>query len=288
MKPARLLAAAAAVLGVSTTGAALLGTGTAAAGPVAPPAVRELRGAVHLVPGTCRHGRPAGSYLAVTFGTRAIRNPDSQCESGAVTLLRPQAGLLSGRYAEAASSVFDHHRLGIATAAASHFAAPRIYLVGNQLATDLRSVQATYDAGTWPVGAEKATGHYNAASRMVSLQWFSGQSFTAASAGTEVHLVGRFVGSVRRIPAGTTVDLGTASFDAGSASAVDTAAGRSAPGRSHATGRGRSHRGAGRQQAAQRAATTSGSPKAFLLAELLVLANLVTFVVGLSRRRGRQ
>ncbi|MBV9871402.1 MAG: hypothetical protein JO214_12360 [Frankiaceae bacterium] len=265
--------------------------GAVAAGPASasprPPSAQELVGAIHLVPGSCHHGRVAGSYLAVTFGTKAIRNSSSSCQHGAVTLLRPSgSGLASGRYSTAARSVFDGGALSLATSSASYLGSPRLYLVGGEVNADVRSVVASYQAGTYPVGAERATGHYNARTRRISLEWFSGQSFTRASAGTQFHLAGTFQGSVRPVPKGTTVNLGTASFAAGRPVAVtNAAAGRSAnrpAGRTH-TRRTHLHS----LRLAGNKTESSGSPKLFLLAELVLVANILAFV-GLSRKRGRK
>lgn len=275
------------VSAAAATGLAFVATGAATAATTTPPAVRELRGTVHVVPGTCHHGRPSGSYLAVTFGTRAIKNTSSRCVGGAVTLLRPGSGVVSGRYTPAAWGTFDHRSLGLRTARSSQLAAPRIYLVGSQVVSDLRSADADYDGGQWSVGAERATGHYDATSHHLSLQWFSGQSFTPSSAGTEVHLAGTFTGTIRRVPEGTTIDLGTASFAAGASTAVVETAAHTTTHHQGSVRHGDRRGGKKARLAARTRSTTTGSPKAFLLAEALVLANLVAFV-GLSRRRERK
>ena len=269
------------------SGLMLAAWGTATASTATPPAVRELSGTFHLVPGACHQGRPSGSYLAVTFGTRAIKNTSSRCDSGAVTLLRPGAGVITGQYSTAAQGTFDGRHLGLLTSHSSQFAAPRIYLVGNQIVSDLRSAEAAYDGGQWSVGAERATGHYLAATHQLSLQWFSGQSFTPSSAGTEVHLAGTFTGTIRRVPQGTTVDLGTASFAAGASTPVVENAAQTTSHRRNAARHSHGRHARRARLAARATSTTTGSPKAFLLAEALVLANLVAFA-GLSRRRGRK
>jgi hypothetical protein len=252
------------------------------------PAVRNLVGSVHLVPGSCRDGRPAGSYLAVTFGTRAVKNPSSSCDDGAVTLLSPAATpLQTGQFSLPATAVFDHRALALRTASQGIYAPPRLYLVGDQVSADVRSVEASYDGGQWPIGAELASGRYDAATHRLSLQWFSGESFTPTSAGTSVHLVGRFVGSDRPLRKGATVQLGTASFAAGSPAAVTSAVQTTRTRTQHHAGR-RSRRHAARLAA--EAVHTGGSPEAFLLAEVLVLANLVAYVAltRRTRRRGQK
>jgi hypothetical protein len=102
-----------------------------------------------------------------------------------------------------------------------------------------------------------------------------------------VHLAGSFSGTIRRVPEGATVDLGTASFAAGASTpVVQTAAQQTA----HTTGpkrHSRNRHGTKVRLAAHSKSTTAGSPKAFLLAEVLVLLNLVAFA-SLSRRRGRK
>jgi hypothetical protein len=278
---ARLIVVAAIVGGAAAGGA----EAAAAAGP---PAVRELLGTLRLAPGACHHGQPSGSYLAVTFGTKAIRNSSSSCDSGAYTLLTPSGRVQTHRYATAADGVFDRQPLRLATSRSSYAAAPRLYLVGDRVEADLRSVVASYANGTWPIGAERATGRYDASTHQLSLQWFSGQSFTSASAATSIHLEGTFDGTSRSLARGTTVNLGTASFDAGSTtSVVHAAAGRSG-GRPAAARhpRHRGHRHRVRLSAAS-GATSTGSPRTFLIAELVVVANLLAFL-GLSRKRGRK
>jgi hypothetical protein len=256
-----------------------------------PPAVRELVGTLRLAPGSCSHGRPSGSYLGVTFGTRAIRNSSSNCAGGAYTLLSPgQSGLTTQGFAGSISDParFDGRDLVLASASQGVYAAPRIYLIGNRVIADVRPVEVRYNAGDWPVGAERATGRYNPSSRQLTLQWFSGESFTSASAGTGVHLSGSFVGSIRRVARGTTVNLGTASFAAGgSAAMVRSATDRSAAGAAGAkAGSDSRHPGKARLVADQKS-TSTGSPIMFLLAEVLVLANIAAFI-ALSRKRGRK
>jgi hypothetical protein len=259
-----------------------LGSAAAAAAPHAsrPPAIRQLVGTLRLTPGSCAHGSPAGSYLAVTFGTRAIRNSSSGCGGGAYTLLSPGSTALSTQQFSpsiTAPARFDGNDLSLGTASQNLFASPRIYLIGKQVAADVRSVQAAYGGGEWQVGAQHATGRYDARTHQLDLEWLSGQSFTAASAATDVHLSGRFTGVLKRVPSGTTVDLGTESFAAGKPSAaVRTVADQSSGGTKGARHAG-GHRKALRL-AAQHGSTTSGSPRTFLVAELLVLLNAVAFV----------
>ncbi|HEY2794511.1 MAG TPA: hypothetical protein VGJ28_19275 [Micromonosporaceae bacterium] len=189
-------------------------------------------------------------------------------------------------YATVASATFSGRALRVETARESQFDPPRVYLIGTRVVADVRSVLAAYGGGQWPVGAERATGSYNSASRAFSLQWFSGQSFTRSSAGTEIHLAGTFSGAVRPVRQGSTVELGTASFAAGGATPVVQSAAQhaDAPLSHHRSGHLRRHV---RKRLASAASTaTGGSPKAFLVDELLVLANLVAFI-ALVRRRGR-
>lgn len=253
----------------------------------AKPAVRQLSGVVHLDPGSCHGGHPTGSYLTLTFGTRAIDNSSSSCGGGAYTLLKPRSsGLATDQYSLAATGVFDRGPLSVLTAQTGYAAPPRLYLVGRQVRADLRSAQVAYNGGQYSVGSEQASGSYDARSRQLSLDWFSGQSFTADSAGTQVHLEGQFDGSSTRVPAGTQVDLGTASFQAGSATQVSQrTGGRPAhqASASHRSGYGRII--AGPRQVDDEGSTTTGSPKTFLIAEVLVLANLVAFVTLARRRR---
>lgn len=281
MRSARLAAAA-----VMTGSAVAMIGGVAAAGP---PSVQQLTGTLHLVAGRCDHGKPSGSYLAVTFGTRAIKNSSSNCAGGAVTLLSPTAaGLLTAHYSTVAASVFDHRTLRVGTSSQSYFRPPHLYLVGDQVRADVRSVVVGYRGGHWPIGTEQAKGRYDAASHAMTLQWFSGQSFVTSSAATEVHLEGRFDGSMKQLRRGTTVQLGTASFGAGPASASTESVAAATNRRGSATGAHRSSHG-GRKQAlrAAKASTTTGSPTMFLLAEVLVLMNLVSFVAVAIRRSQR-
>jgi hypothetical protein len=310
----------------------LSGVGVAVAGIAAPaiagpPSVRQLTGTLALVSGSCAGGHPSGSYLSVTFGTRAIRNSASNCDKGAVTLLGAgHGGLSTQQFSPVSDLTFDghgdarsdtitaparfgRHTFGVVTAAQNlqdaprggqAFALPRIYLIGNKVHADLRSVQILYDGvagsscasasgyGCWLVGAEQATGTYNASTREMTLSWFSGQSFTPASAGTTIHLQGRFVGAPHRVAKGTTVDLGTASFAAGPVHA-ESAAAQSSGNRTAVSQRGGRHHGGGRRHhkgrlAADSPSTSTGSPRTFLIAEILVMLNLVAFFV-LARRR---
>jgi hypothetical protein len=252
-----------------------------------PPGAQELVGTIHLVPGACHHGRPSGSYLAVTFGTRAVRNSSSPCGKGTFTLLQPDgAGVVSGRYSSAARSVFDGDALGLATSSASYAGPPRLYLVAGKVNADVRSVVASYRGGAYPIGAERATGRYDAHSKRISLQWFSGESFTAASAATEVHLEGTFQGAVKSVAKGTTVNLGTASFAAGRPVRLVDAASTNQRGQVTSRHHGRrAHHRAARLAGAK--STTGGNPTVFLIAELVVVANILAFA-GLSRKRGRK
>jgi hypothetical protein len=290
--------------------------------------VDRLDGTVKLTSGSCAGDRPIGSYLSVTFGTRAIRNRASSCDHGAVTLLRRgRKGLSTSAFSPStdagfdgdgdaradtivAPTSFDRRRLGLLTSARNLqdgpsgpdvFVPPKLYLVGNKVEADLRSVQVLYGGkpdsscasasgyGCWLVGAERATGTYDASTRRLSLTWFSGQSFTSASAGTEVHLVGEFIGNVRPVAKGATVDLGTASFAAGPAVSVgDSTDAHHTVGarpKDHAHHRRRSNDAA--LAAAASAAGGAGSPRLFLVAELLVELNVVALVAVALRRRRR-
>jgi hypothetical protein len=297
----------------------------AAVASAGPPPVRRLTGTLRLSSGSCAGGQPTGSYLAVTFGTRAIRNKNSSCDKGAVTLLqRGHGGLSTQSYSPAADASFDGHgnarsdaiaapasfnghELGLLTAArnlqdapdaAPEFRPPTLYLIGNRVVADLRSLQILYNGfadsscasasgyGCWLVGAERATGTYDAATHRLSLSWFSGQSFTPASAGTEIHLVGTFVGEPHTVSKGTTVELGTASFAAGAAQPVADRTVGHASIRSRDVARRRlAHRRA--LLAASSLTLTSGSPPTFLAAELIVELNLVAFCALAFRRRQR-
>jgi hypothetical protein len=57
--------------------------------------------------------------------------------------------------------------------------------------------------GCWESGSRAALGTYDPATSAFTLDWFTGQAFTGASAGVEFHLAGRFVGDVASAPAGT-------------------------------------------------------------------------------------
>jgi hypothetical protein len=218
--------------------------------------VLQLSGVLHLQKGSCLGGQPTGSYLSVTFGSKAITNPSSDCEGGAVTLLSPGRDGLStttfspssderfdGHGNAVASSIaqpasFGKHTLGIVSSSqdlqdaptgAGLFSLPHLYVTGDRVLADVRSIQVLYDgradttcatgagAGCWLVGAERATGTYDAATRHVTLTWFSGQSFVPQSAGTAVHLSGVFVGAKPKpLTKTSVVELGTSSFAAAS------------------------------------------------------------------------
>ncbi|HWB67731.1 MAG TPA: hypothetical protein VG708_12990 [Mycobacteriales bacterium] len=292
----------------------------AAAG--SPPAAQQLRGTFRLERASCTRGHPSGSYVTVTYGTRSIANPQSGCDRGVYTLLQPgRRGLSTERFSPLDDLTFDGggdphgggiartvgfrgHRLSLVTSprdlqaaptGPAVFAPPTIYLIGHRLVGDVRSVQALYDgrpgsscvtaagAGCWLVGAERATGSFNPTTRRFSLQWFSGQSFVGSSAGTVVHLAGRFYGVGRPVPQGRTVDLGTQSFAAGSPpprSAVVT------------SGKPRRHRAAPRHRRTAGPATAAGRddtagrpgwPES--AAEVLLALNGVASVGVLARRR---
>jgi hypothetical protein len=297
----------------------------------------QLHGSLRLTPGRCAGGRPTGSYLSVTYGTRAIRNPASGCAGGAITLLRQGRGSLStegfspasdlrfdGHGDATASTIarpvrFGRHDLGVVTAArnlqdaaagASIFTPPHIYVSGRRAYADVRAVQVLYGGepgsscasasgyGCWLVGAERATGSYDPRTHRLSLSWFTGESFVPTSAGTAVHLSGVFTGTVRAVPRGSTVDLGTSSLAAGSphtaAVVADTAGAQAAAG-SHSTGRigslrshsqHRRHRRRHARDAAAAGSVLPGSSTTQLIAGILVLSNLIGFV-SVARRRAR-
>jgi hypothetical protein len=223
--------------------------------------VLRLTGVLRLQKGSCAGGVPSGSYLSVTFGTRAISNPSSDCEGGAVTLLSPgTAGLSTTAFSPSLDERFDGHGNAVATSiaqpvsfgkhllgvvsssqdlqdaptSAGLFSPPHIYVMGgtgssSAVLADVRSIQVLYDGragttcatgagyGCWLVGAERATGTYDATTHHVTLSWFSGQSFVPQSAGTAVHLSGVFIGAKPKpLNEKSVVELGTSSFSAAS------------------------------------------------------------------------
>ena len=317
--------------GPSLAGAVTSGTPTA-----------ELVGTLRLAPSACPSGRPAGSWVAVTFGTKIIGNRDSTCDDGAYTLLPPgNAGLSTTGYTPVrevgfadngtplATAItkpveFDGQPLGIvsdsrdlqdAPSGPSTFAPARVYLVGHdQLVADMRSIQALYAGphgescvqatgdGCWLIGSDDATGTYNPTTHRFELSWYTGQSFSTTSAGTDVHLAGVFHGAVRPVGQGRDIDLGTQSFVAGppgSIGQVNDAADRSDG--KHAdrprTGPRNASRSNGAGAPGRRTTASSlrptdasggkqvGSPTAFVIGELLVLLNVLALLaVGLRRR----
>lgn len=316
------VAASAAVLALSSSPA------------TAAPSVSQLHGTLVLSRGTCNGGHPSGSFLSVTFGTRAIRNPRSSCEDGAVTLLSPGRGGLSTQQFSpsgdeqfnghgnatadtiTAPASFGRHRFGIVTSARNlqdaargpaTFSLPKVYVSGTHAYADLRSVQILYGGiagstcasasgyGCWLVGAERATGTYDAATHRLSLSWFTGQSFVPASAGTAVHLSGVFHGVGKSLRKGSVVELGTSSFNAGvarplpdSTSHRDTPTRLAADGtRHHRARRGGTPARSGAAVAADSEATSTGSPRTFLIGELVVALNVFSFFVVTRRRRHR-
>lgn len=304
-----------AATGVAALAAAVLASPAAgAASRHHAPGVRQLSGTLRLTPGSCAGGRPSGSYLAVTYGTKSIDNPASSCDGGAVTLLSPGTRGLSttsfspssdvafNRRGEALSSSiaepvrFGSHLLGIVSATQDLqdapdgpglFALPHIYVTGGRVLADVRSVQALYDRGCWLVGAERATGTYDAANHRLTLSWFSGQSFVSQSAGTAVHLAGVFVGAAPKpIAAGNVVELGTASFAAGSPAPATA----SAPRRSSTSSK---ERGGAAESASAPLASLDESPltqvmgSPLLVAAAVVLVGLdaLGFAAAIGRRR---
>jgi hypothetical protein len=290
----------------------------------AAPSVSQLHGTLVLTAGRCAGGHPSGSYLSATFGTKAIRNPRSSCDHGAVTLLYPgRRGLSTQSFSPNSDLGFDRngdadadaitapasfgpYRFGLVTSArnlqdaargSGVFALPTIYVSGSRAFADLRSLQVLYGGlastsctgasgyGCWLIGTERATGSYDAVTHRLALAWFTGQSFVGASAGTAVHLTGVFHGAPRPLAAGATVELGTTSFPAGKAQpvAVRTPAAADPP----------THRAVARHRPVQRSfglratstSTSTGSPRTFLIGELVVAANLLAFIAGVRRRR---
>jgi hypothetical protein len=285
--------------------------------------VLQLTGVLHLSKGTCDGDKPGGSYLSVTFGTKVIGNPASSCEHGAVTLLSPgRPGLSTDAFTPLSDEAFDSRGNPVATSLTqpvrfgSHllslvssgqdlqdaptgratFAFPHLYVTGTKVLADVRSIQALYDgaagttcasgagSGCWLIGAERATGTYDAQTHRVTLSWFSGQSFVQESAGTVVHLSGVFVGAKPKpLKRGTAVDLGTSSFAAGPAprSNARTMAARHR--------RGSTRTGAQQATASARAATTAASSGNRRLAAILAAAMLLVLAAshGAALRKGR-
>jgi hypothetical protein len=248
----------AAIAAATVAGLSLGAPAAAFAGAGAPSGVGVLRlsGVLRLQKGSCEGGVPKGSYLSVTFGTKAINNPSSDCEGGAVTLLSPgSSGLSTTAFSPPSDERFDSHGNAVATSISQPvsfgrhllgvvsssqdlqdaptsgglFSLPHMYVTGDKVLADVRSIQVLYDgrpdttcatgagAGCWLVGAERATGTYDAATHRVTLSWFSGQSFVPQSAGTAVHLSGVFVGTKPKPLSKTSVvELGTSSFAAAS------------------------------------------------------------------------
>ncbi|HEX3899852.1 MAG TPA: hypothetical protein VHW74_11815 [Mycobacteriales bacterium] len=295
--------------------------------------VLQLSGVLHLQKGSCVGGKPSGSYLSVTFGSKAISNPSSDCEGGAVTLLSPgRDGLSTTSFSPSSDEAFDghgdavarsiaqpasfgRHTLGIVSASQDLqdaptspglFSLPHIYVTGHQVLADVRSIQVLYDghadttcasgagAGCWLVGAERATGTYDASTHRITLTWFSGQSFVPQSAGTAVHLSGVFVGAKPKpLTKTSVVELGTSSFAAASPPPEVAAAIRQGTARRHRSASlSASPNGSA---AASEAAVVSpedsplwqvlGAPLAISAAVLLIGIDALGFSVALGRRR---
>lgn len=278
-----------------------------------PLGVTRLDGVLHLAKGSCDHGRPSGSYLAVTYGTKAIRNRASRCGGGAVTLLDPGRDGLSTRSfspvsdqrfdaggnavadAIAQPARFDDRRFGIVTAARNLqdeatgprlYDPPRIYLTPTGVVADVRSVQVLYGGvpgstcataegyGCWVVGVQRATGSYDPNTRQLSLSWFTGQSFVAESAGTVVHLSGQFAQSPGAASRASAAQ--PAGSDATAARAAVGAAGAAAA------------RGSGPQYSPVAESPLTQivrSPDVLLAAALLVGGNAIAVATALGRRR---
>ncbi|HVW79549.1 MAG TPA: hypothetical protein VHB69_01235 [Mycobacteriales bacterium] len=333
MRRARLAAALAGLVAAAVAApAAAASAGARSAGH---PGILRLSGVLRLASGSCAGGTPSGSYLSVTFGTRAIDNPASDCEGGAVTLLSPgREGLSTTSFSPASEDGFDgrgnavaqsitrpvafgKHLLGLVSSAQDLqdaptgpglFSLPHIYVTGDKVLADVRSVQVLYGgqadttcasgagAGCWLIGAERATGTYDAATRHITLSWFSGQSFVPQSAGTAVHLSGTFVGAEPK-PVSThgVVELGTSSFSAASPPpAVVAAIRHSSPPPARAAKR-RAVAASG--PASERSALTGGedsplwrvlgSPLALAVATLLIGVDGLLLAGAVGRRRTR-
>lgn len=325
MRRGILLAAGGLLAGTAFLGA----NAASAAGPspaaARPPAAEELLGDFRLSPVSCAGGTPHGSYAVITYGTKVVANPSSGCDHGGVTLLPPGRVPLSSRGYTPTSLVgfdrggrplggftapvaFGKHAAALVTASRDlqagtppTFRPPRVYLVDGRLLGDLRSVQAldggpagssclnSAGQGCWLIGRQDASGTYDPRTHRFSLDWFSGQSFTGASAGLQVHLTGVFHGTLRRVPPGAVVDLGTRSFAAGSA---EPASYRGSVSRHPAhAGPGRRARGSRHRHVVRRGALASvaavqraGSPLAFVAGELLILLDaLVLLGFGIAR-----
>lgn len=298
--------------------------------------VLQLSGVLHLQKGSCPGGKPTGSYLSVTFGSKAIRNPSSDCDGGAVTLLSPgRDGLSTSTFSPSSEERFDshgnavadsiaepvsfgNHRLGVvsssqdlqdAPTSSGLFSLPHIYVTGDEVLADVRSIQVLYDgragttcatgagAGCWLVGAERATGTYDAATHHITLTWFSGQSFVPQSAGTAVQLSGVFVGAKPKPVAKTSVvELGTSSFAAASPPPAVAAAIREGSAASHragATARRTAARHVDQRTSALSSSENSpmwqilGAPLALAAAVLLIGIDALGFSVALGRRQRR-
>ncbi len=326
----RSIASALTALGLVSLSAVSLASAHAAPNGVAPGAL-ELQGTFRLAHPSCAGGSPRGSYLSVTFGTRAIKNPQSSCADGAYTLLSPGShGLSTQTFSPASDAEFNSHGSAVAntiaepTTFAGHvlglvsstdnlqdaptgpaeFALPQVYLVNGKLVADLRSVQVLYNGpddascaqaagqGCWLVGAERATGTYDARTHAFTLDWFSGQSFTPDSAGTIVHLAGTFVGAKKPVPKGHVVELGTQSFSAGNPSQAETAAAShssSSTGTNHhlttAAKRRLRRRRAAELALKEQTAGRSTSPKIFAIGEAAVVLDVLALLAFGRKRR---
>lgn len=221
------------------------------------PLEQELHGEFRLAAVSCAGDKPVGSFVSVTLGSHAVRNPQSTCAGGLITMLPPGRRALSteqftparalgfgpGGAPEAggitAAVPFEGHPLGLVTAAQDLqdapgggpvFHLPQVHLAGGRLTADLRSVQALYDGparttcrraagrGCWLIGAQHATGSYDPRSHAFALAWYSGSSFAHTSAATVVHLVGTFRGETTDLTPGRSAEpVSAVSLGAGAA-----------------------------------------------------------------------
>jgi hypothetical protein len=97
------------------------------------------------------------------------------------------------------------------------FSAPEALWQDGNLVVDLRALDVTYRGpadstcasaagnGCWQEGSRQATGTYDPATGAFSLEWFSSQAFTGASAAVTFHLAGTFVGQARAAAPGTSL-----------------------------------------------------------------------------------
>ncbi|MBV8561212.1 MAG: hypothetical protein JO050_10580 [Acidimicrobiia bacterium] len=235
--------------------------------------MQRLVGTFVLGQPSCPAGHPAGSWFIVSFGSKVQQNSASPCAGGAATLLNPgTVGLPTGRFLPDARPTFDgqgdslsagviqptlfgSQKLGMATSpddvqdapdGPAAFSAPEALTQDGNLVVDLRALDVTYrgqpdstcasDAGNgcWQEGSEQAAGSYDPATGAFSLEWFSSQGFTGASAGVTFHLAGTFVGRAGVAPPGTNLS-GTPRFAVTDSAASTTSSPASASAQAPAT-----------------------------------------------------